>query len=64
MARADKNNLHRSRIEADRNQRQEEPAVAGASGNEEEHTPEAAEVRARKRLGKTERHTGDDRPGA
>ena len=47
MARADKNNLHRSRIEADRNQRQEEPAVAGAGGNEEEHTPEAAEVQAR-----------------
>jgi hypothetical protein len=64
MARADKNNLHRSRIEADRQQRRQEPAVAGAHGKEEEHTPEAAEVRARKRVGKTERHSRDDRPGA
>jgi hypothetical protein len=63
MARADKNNLHRSGIEADRQQRQQEPAVAGAHGNEEEHTPEAAEVRARKRAGKTKRHSHDDRPG-
>jgi len=64
MARADKNDLHRSRIEMDRQQREEEPVVPGASGGEEDTSPEAAEVRARKRLGKTERHTHDDRPGA
>jgi len=63
MARADKNDLRRSRIEMDRNQRQEQPAVSGASGGEDDVSPEAAEVRARKRLGKTGRHTHDDRPG-
>jgi hypothetical protein len=63
MARADKNDLKRSRIESDRQQRDEQPDVAGASGREEDRSPRAAEVKARKRAGKTERHTRDDRPG-
>jgi hypothetical protein len=64
MARADKHDLHRSRIEMDRQQRQEEPIVEGAFGGEDDSSPEAAEIKARKRLGKTEQHTHDDRPGA
>ena len=64
MARADKNDLNRSRIESQRNQRGEQPAVAGAEGVEADHSPEAAEQAARKRVGKTRRHTSDDRPGA
>ena len=64
MARADKNDLNRSRIETHRNQRDEQPIVEGAEGGEEDHSPEAAERAARKRMGKTRRHTGDDRPDA
>jgi hypothetical protein len=64
MARADKNDLHRSRIEMDRQQRDEQPVVPGASGGEEDDSPEAAEREALKRAGKTRRHTSDDRPGA
>ena len=64
MARADKNDLNRSRIESERNQREEQPTVAGAEGGLGDHSPEAAEQAARRRVGKTRRHTGDDRPGA
>lgn len=62
MARAKQNSLRRSRIEMDRQQREEQPEVAGATGEPDEGTPEAAEVRARKRRGKTEKHTSDDTP--
>ena len=64
MARADKHDLHRSRIEMDRQQRQEDPIVEGAFGRDDDTSAEAAEVKARKRLGKTELHTHDDWPGA
>lgn len=57
MARADQNNLHRSRIEMDRQQRQEQPEVPGATGAPDDVSPKAAEIKARKRLGKTEKHT-------
>ena len=60
MARADQNNLHRSRIEMDRQQRQEQPEVPGASGAPNDTSPKAAEVKARKRRGKTRKHTRDD----
>ena len=63
MARADQNNLKRSGIEAERQQRQEQPEVSGASGTPDDASPEAARVRARKRLGKTEKHTSDDASG-
>jgi hypothetical protein len=62
MARADQNNLGRSARESARQQRHEQPRVGGASGTEEEASPKIAEVKARKRHGKTEKHTGDDVP--
>lgn len=60
MARANRNTLHRSRIEMDRQQRQEQPDVPGATGNPEDASPKAAEVKARKRRGKTEKHVSED----
>ncbi len=60
MARANQNTLHRSRIEIDRQQRQEEPQVPGAAGRDEEVSPKTARTKARKRLGKTEKHVRDD----
>jgi hypothetical protein len=62
MARADQNNLHRSGFEAKRQQRSEQPEVGGATGNPEDSSPKAAEIKARKRRGKTEKHTSDDTP--
>jgi hypothetical protein len=46
----------------DRQQRQEQPEVAGATGTPEDVPPKVAEVKARKRRGKTEKHVGDDTP--
>jgi hypothetical protein len=60
MARADQNNLRRSGMESRRQQRQEQPKVGGASGVEQDDSPEAARVKARKRHGKTEKHTHED----
>ena len=62
MARADQNNLHRSGIHTQRQQRDEQPKVPGATGVEDDASPKAAEVKARKRRGKTEKHTSDDTP--
>jgi hypothetical protein len=64
MARADSNNLKRSGIDSERQQRQEQPDVPGATGTPDDASPEQAEIRARKRLGKTEKHTSDDTPPA
>jgi hypothetical protein len=65
MARAERNTLHRSAIEMERQQRQEQPEVPGATGSpDDEVSPKAAEVKARKRRGKTEKHTGEDTPAA
>jgi hypothetical protein len=64
MARAKRNTLHRSRIETDRQQRQDQPEVTGAHGAPDDTSPEAAEVKARKRRGNTEKHTSDDTPAA
>jgi hypothetical protein len=64
MARAERNTLHRSAIEMERQQRQEQPEVPGATGSPDEVSPKAAEVKARKRRGKTEKHTGEDTPAA
>jgi hypothetical protein len=36
--------------------------VPGASGSADDNSPEAAAERARKRLGKTEKHTSEDAP--
>ena len=63
MARADRNSLNRSGMEAERQQRTEQPEVPGATGTQDDVSPKAAEVRARKRLGKTEKHTSDDAEG-
>jgi hypothetical protein len=52
MARAAKNTLHKSRIEMDRQQRQEQPDVPGASGASDDASPEAAQVKGRKRAGR------------
>jgi hypothetical protein len=60
MARANQNTLHHSRIESDRQQRQEQPKVAGATGRDEDVSPKAARTKARKRLGKTEKHVRED----
>ncbi len=56
------NTLHKSRIQMDRQQRQEQPDVPGATGTPEDASPEAAEVKARKRRGKTEKHVSEDTP--
>jgi hypothetical protein len=60
MARAKRNTLRRSRVDLDRQQRQEQPEVAGASGTPEDASPKVAAVKARKRRGKTEKHISDD----
>jgi hypothetical protein len=62
MARANRNTLHRSRVDMDRQQRQEQPAVPGATGTREDTTPEVAQVKARKRRSKTEKHVSEDTP--
>jgi hypothetical protein len=62
MANADRNNLHRSGLENKRQQRQEQPQVPGASGSEDDRSPETANVKARKIRGKTQKHTSDDTP--
>jgi hypothetical protein len=62
MARANRNTLHRSKIDMDRQQRQEQPEVPGATGTPEDVPPEVAEVKARKRRGKTEKHISEDKP--
>lgn len=64
MARADRNDLKQSRIELDRQQRKDHPKVPGASGSDEPVSPDAAEEQARKRHGKTSKHTSDDAPEA
>ena len=60
MAQAKKNTLHKSRIEMDRQQRQEQPEVSGATGTPKQVSPKVAEEKARKRRGKTEKHISDD----
>jgi hypothetical protein len=62
MARAKRNSLRRSSIDTDRQQRQEQPEVPGATGTPEYVSPKVAEVKARKRRGKTEKHISDDTP--
>jgi hypothetical protein len=62
MARANRNTLHKSKIDRDRQQRQEQPEVPGATGTPEDVSAKAAEVKARKRLGKTEKHISEDTP--
>jgi hypothetical protein len=59
MARADQNNLRRSGIDADRQQRDEVPEVPGATGSSEDRSPEAARTKATKRVGKTDKHTSE-----
>ncbi len=60
MARANRNTLPKSSIELDRQQRQEQPDVPGATGTPEDTSPEAAEVKSRKRHGKTGKHVSED----
>jgi hypothetical protein len=60
MAKADQNNLRRSARESTRQERKEQPKTGGASGTPEEASAEAAEIKARKRLGKTGKHTSED----
>ena len=62
MARADQNNLKGSSRQSERQQRDEQPEVAGASGAPDDASRAAADVKARKRLGKTDKHTSDDTP--
>jgi hypothetical protein len=62
MARADRNSLHRSAIDTERQQRREQPKVPGATGTPDDVSPKAAEIKARKRRGKTEKHTAEDTP--
>jgi hypothetical protein len=60
MAHANKNTLRRSGIQASRQQRQEPPNVQGATGAPDDDSSKAAEIKARKRHGKTEKHTSQD----
>jgi hypothetical protein len=62
MANADRNNLHRSGLQEKRQQRNEQPQVAGASGREDDTSAETARVKARKIRGKTQKHTSGDTP--
>jgi hypothetical protein len=62
MAQANRKSLGRSTRETERQQRHELPAVPGATGGQDDHSPKAAVEHARKRLGKTEKHTSDDSP--
>lgn len=64
MAQANRRSLGRSTRETERQQREEFPVVEGASGSADDHSEEAAAEKARKRLGKTEKHTSDDTPAA
>ena len=64
MAHAKRNTLRRSKIELERQQREEQPEVPGATGATDDLSPEAAEKQARKRRGKTIKHTSDDTPAA
>ncbi len=64
MARADQNNLNRSRMDSERQQRDEQPEVSGATGAPPDTSRAAAEVRTHKRRGKTGKHTSDDTPAA
>jgi hypothetical protein len=64
MAHAKRNTLRRSKIELERQQREEQPDVPGATGTRDDVSPEAAEEKARKRRGKTTKHTSDDTPAA
>ena len=63
MAQADRKTLGRTTRETERQQRQDLPEVPGASGGTDDHSPEAAAEQARKRVGKTGKHTRDDAPG-
>jgi hypothetical protein len=62
MPNAGKNSLNRSGADAARQQRQEQPEVPGATGKPDDDSPEAALAAARKRRGKTRKHTSDDTP--
>lgn len=62
MAKADQNDLRRSALESRRQQRKEQPKVGGASGGQGDTSAKAATTKARKRLGKTEKHTHEDTP--
>jgi hypothetical protein len=62
MADANRNSLHHSGMDEHRQQRREQPQVSGASGTPDDVSPKAAEVKARKRRGKTNKHTSDDTP--
>jgi hypothetical protein len=62
MAQANRRSLGRSTRDTERQQRHEVPTVRGATGMPDDHSPEAAVEHARKRLGKTQKHTSDDTP--
>ena len=64
MAQANRKTLGRSTRDTERQQRHEMPTVPGASGRPGDHSLEAAVEHARKRLGKTQKHTSDDRISA
>jgi hypothetical protein len=60
MAQANRKTLARSTRDTERQQRLEMPTVPGATGGPDDHSPQAAVEHARKRLGKTQKHTSDD----
>jgi hypothetical protein len=64
MSHANRKTLARSTRDTERQQRHEMPTVAGATGRPDDHSPHAAVEHARKRLGKTQKHTSDDSPTA
>jgi hypothetical protein len=64
MAQANRKTLARSTRDTERQQRLEMPTVPGATGRPDDHSPRAADEHARKRLGKTQKHTRDDSPSA
>jgi hypothetical protein len=64
MAQANRKTLGRTSRELERQQRQEMPEVPGATGVGDDHSPDVAAEKARKRRGKTEKHTSDDTPAA
>ena len=62
MAHANRNTLHRSKLQLERQQREVEVPVPGATGSTDDVSAEDAAEKARKRLGKTVKHTSDDGP--
>jgi hypothetical protein len=62
MAHAKRNTLRHSKIELERQQRDEQPEVPGATGTKEDVSPETPKERAGRRRGRTTKRPADNMP--